>query len=63
MVEEYIWELDHLNHAPIAWVKELVQVQKGVHLSAFPAQRMSNKDTDFLTIHRSKGLHCLDYTV
>ena len=42
MVKEDIWELDHLNHPPIAWVKELVQVQKGIHLPAFPEKKNSS---------------------
>ena len=40
MIQEDIRELDHLDHAAVARVKNFVKVQVRIHLSTFPVKQI-----------------------
>ena len=40
MIQEDVRELDHLDHAAVARIKNFVKVQVRVHLSTFPVKKI-----------------------
>ena len=40
MIQEDVRELDHLDHAAIARIKNFVKVQVRIHLSTFPVKKI-----------------------
>ena len=40
MIQEDVGELDHLDHAAVARIKNFVKVQVRIHLSTFPVKQI-----------------------
>ena len=59
MSQENIRQLDHLYHASIAWIKQLVHVHKLVHTASFPemGNRVNSRDLGSSLTLLSPELH------